>query len=88
MVEVNDLGDDIFQWNFRLFRAKCSNMVVQLYNVVNILFNKDSNLLVTTSSIYVKHTTCFEQITVLYKIACKYKSWKKLSSDSVTLSRH
>lgn len=49
-------------------------MIVQLYNVVNILFNKDSNLLVTNSSIYVKHTTCFEQITVLYKSACKYKS--------------
>lgn len=41
-------------------------MVVQLYNVVNMLFNKDSNLLVMNSSIYVKHTTCFEQITVLY----------------------
>lgn len=53
-----------------------------------MLFNKDSNLLVMNSSIYVKHTTCFEQITVLYKIACKYKSLKKLSSDSVTLSRH
>lgn len=47
VVEVNDLGDAIFQWNFRLFCPKCSNMVVQLYNVVNILFNKDSNLFVT-----------------------------------------